>query len=113
MWNMLLVFLTAAFCFLKAAFSVGAIFSSELAGILASRLGFAAAFLSLAVVGMLSFILALLMPETQALQVEEIDLQVEVQEGSSERSTQVLEEIQSSRCERLMTFSQSCRSWIA
>ncbi|CAJ1410674.1 unnamed protein product [Effrenium voratum] len=98
---------------LQAAFSVGAIFSSELAGILASRLGFAAAFLSLAVVGMLSFILALLMPETQALQVEEIDLQVEVQEGSSERSTQVLEEIQSSRCERLMTFSQSCRSWIA
>lgn len=75
---------------LQASFSVGAIFSSELAGILANRLGFAVAFLSLAVVGMVSFILSLFMPETQ------------VHQGAESR-----------HCPFLMRLSQSCRSWIA
>ena len=74
----------------QASFSVGAIFSSELAGILANRLGFAVAFLSLAVVGMVSFVLSLFMPETQ------------VHQGAESR-----------HCPFLMRLSQSCRSWIA
>lgn len=78
----------------QAAFSVGAIFSSEMAGVLANRLGFASAFLSLAVVGLGSFILALFMPETQVRQGE--------QESAGSR-----------RYPFLARLSQSCRNWIA
>lgn len=77
-------------CLRQAAFSVGAIFSSEVAGVLANHLGFAAAFVSLAVVGLVSFALALFMPETQ------------VDKESGNR-----------HCSFLMRLSQSCRSWIA
>lgn len=75
---------------LQASFNVGAILSSAVAGVLANRLGFAVAFVSLAVVGLVSFALALFMPETQA------------DKESGNR-----------HCSFLMRLSQSCRSWIA
>lgn len=81
----------------QAAFSVGAIFSSEMAGVLANRLGFASAFLSLAVVGLGSFILALFMPETQVRQCQQESM------GS----------LGSRRYPFLARLSQSCRNWIA
>ena len=44
---------------------MGAIFSSEIAGVLANALGFAAAFLALAAIGLISLALAACTPETQ------------------------------------------------
>lgn len=74
---------------LQAAFSVGAIFSSEIAGVLANALGFAAAFLALAAIGLISLALAACTPETQ--------VGYETSGGHS----------------LLVRLTRSCRSWLA
>lgn len=50
---------------LQAAFYIGAIFSSEIAGVFANVFGFAAAYLALAAIGLVALALAFVIPETQ------------------------------------------------